>query len=148
MIDLASRIRGVLRDLSVLSETPAIRYDGDRVQGGGSKSAPPPGVRHGRRDLRDLSYAEYWGDRFRKAHGDLDKLTFFLYLAERDLADARKRPTPVDPHETPTARAARILEQYEGLSALEAAVAEGVTELWIRATRLNNDCDPETGWPK
>lgn len=91
--------------------------------------------------------AEYWGDRFTKARGDERKLTFFLYLAERDLRRAQRREEPRDPHEGLEARAQRIVDQYEGLSALEAAVAEDSTELYIRSIRLQNDRDPETGWP-
>lgn len=140
-------MRGVMRDMSLLSEAKAVRYDTDRVKGSASKSAPPPGFRVNRRDLRDLSLAEFWSARFNQAQGDLGKLEFFLYLAERDLAQAKRRVEPVDPHETAGARSARVIRQYEGLSALEAAVAEGCTERWIRVTRMEENCDPETGWP-
>lgn len=148
IIELATRIRGVLRDLSMLSGADAVHYDGDRLHGGGggSKSQPPPGVRFGRRDLRDLSLAEYWGARFQSVRGDVEKLTFFLFLAERDLHAARHRVEPVDPHERAEDRIARVLEQYEGLSATEAAVVEGTEPVWIKAIRMRNERDPETGW--
>lgn len=144
--EMARRIRGVLRDMTMLSEARGTSYDGDRVKGGGSKSAPPPGVRFGQRDLRDLSLAEYWGDRFRKAK-DRRTVEFFLYLAERDLSNALRRPETRDPHEGLETRANRICEAYEGLSALEAAVAEDSTEIYIKSIRIKNDRDSETGWP-
>lgn len=146
--NLALRIRGVLRDMTFLSESRGSRIDTDRVSGGTSKSTPPSGVRFGRRDLRDLSLAEYWSHRFNAARGNERTLEFFLYLAERDLRQAKVRIEPRDPHETLVDRAERIVTQYEGLSPLEAAVAEDSTEMYIRSTRINNEREPETGWPK
>lgn len=122
-------------------------YDGDRVSGGGSKSSPPPGMRFGRRDLRDLSLAEYWAARFVSVRGDPRRLEYFLYLAESDLRRAHARQEPRDPHEGLEARATRIMEQYEGLSPVEAAVGEDSSEVYIRALRANNGRDPDTGWP-
>lgn len=144
---LVERIRIVLRELSLLSESPAMRVDGDRVSGGGSKSKPPAGVRFGKRDLRDLSLAEYWHDRFRKARGDMETQRFFLYLAERDLAKVKRRQEPRDPHESADTREARVVELYEGLDALEAAVVEDCTEVWLRKVRIRHHRDPVTGWP-
>lgn len=145
--ELVDRIRYVLRDMSMLSESDAVRHDGDRVKGGGSKSAPPPKVRlSGHRDLRDLSLAEFWGDRFRKVRGDTHKLTYFLYLAELDLASHKRRPDFRDPHEGTEQREARVLEQYEGLTVLEACVIEGCEELWLRRVRLKHERDPDTGY--
>jgi hypothetical protein len=146
--DLAVRVRGVLRDMSMLSEVAAVSYDGDRVQGGGSKSAPPPGVRFGTRDLRDLSLAEYWAARFVSARGDAAKLEYFLYLAQQDLARARRRIEPRDPHEPKETRELRIIDQYEGLNPLEAAVAEDCSEMIIRRIRFEYGRDGETGWPE
>lgn len=146
--ELVTRIRAVLTDMMFLPEAAAVSYDGDRVKGGGSKSAPPPGVRFGRRDLRDLSLSEYWRDRFTAARGDVSKLEFFLYLAERDLKTAKVKQEVRDPHESFQDRRARIVRQYEGLSPLEAAVAEGWTEVGIRNVRLEAQVDPETGWAR
>lgn len=144
--ELVDRIRYVLRQMAVLSESDAIRYDGDRVKGGGSKSSPPPKVRLNRRDLRDLSLAEFWNDRFQKVRGDQEKLTYFLYLAELDLAHAKRRPDFRDPHEGVDARERRVVEQYEGLTTLEACVIEGCEEVWLRRVRLKHERDPDTGY--
>lgn len=144
--DLVDRIRYVLREMSMLSESPAMRYDGDRVSGGESKSAPPRGVRFGSRDLRDLSLAEFWNDRFRKVRGDTFKLTYFLYLAELDLAKAKRRHEPANPHENADVREARVIDQYQGLDALEAAVIEDCTEVWLRKIRMKHERDPDTGY--
>lgn len=145
--ELRDRWATVLREMSTISEAPAIRYDGDRVKGGGAKSAPPPGVRFNRRDMRDLSLASYWKQRFDVGRGDERKLTVFLYLAELDLQKARVRSTVRPPHETTQERSERVLRQYEGLTALEAALAEDCQENWIRRVRLNAGVSGEDGWP-
>lgn len=143
--ELVKRVRDVLRAMTVLSEAGTAKMDGDRISGSGTKSQPPKGVRFGRRDLRDLSLADYWDDRFKRAKGDVDKIHIFLYLAERDLARARRRQPIRDPHETREEREARIIDQYEGLTPIEAALAEDCTEAWIRRVRLDNGRDPGSG---
>lgn len=145
--ELRDRWAKVLREMTVISEAPAIQYDGDRVKGGGAKSAPPPGVRFGRRDLRDLSLAEYWRERYHFVRGDERKLTLFLYLAELDLQKARVRSPERNPHESIQDRMERVIGQYEGLTALEAALAEDCQQMWIRRVRMNAGRSPETGWP-
>lgn len=144
-VELVRRIQKVLRELSLLSESPAARLDGDRVSGGGSKSTPPPGVRFGGRDLRDLSLATFWLARFRSCRTDDQRMVMCL-LAERDLARAKRRQPARDPHETPAERESRVVLQYEGLSPLEAALAEDSSENWIRAIRVRRERDAETGY--
>jgi hypothetical protein len=143
-IELVRRIKDVLREMSLLSETSAVRLDSDRVSGGGNKSSPPPGVRFGGRDLRDLSLATYWLERFKSCRTDDQRLVFVL-LAERDLARARRRQPTHDPHEARDAREKRVLLQYEGLSPIEAALAEDCSESWIRKVRSAHDLDPQWG---
>lgn len=143
---LVRRIQTVLREMSVLSEVSAAPLDGDRITGGGTKSAPPPGaVFHDSRDLRDLSLAVYWDSRFKLVRGNEHKLMTFLYLAERDLARAQRRQPQADPHETREVRERRVLLAYQGMSPLEAALAEGCSESWIRKTRRSHRRDPQSG---
>jgi hypothetical protein len=146
--ELVQRIRDVLRAMSILSESSAVRLDGDRVSGGGSKSAPPPGTRFGARDLRDLSLATYWDQRFKAARGDVNRLTTLVLLAERDLARAKRRPPAKDPHESVEDRESRVLLQYEGLTPLEAALVEDCSEIWIRAVRGKHERDAQTGFSR
>ena len=143
-VAMVRRIKAVLRELSMLMESSAARLDGDRVSGGGSKSAPPPGVRFGDRDLRDLSLATYWFEKFKGARTDDQRLVFIL-LAERDLARAKRRQPTHDPHESREVRERRVLLQYEGLLPIEAALAEDCSESWIRKVRNTHDRDPQTG---
>lgn len=134
-LELVTRTRDVLREMTLLSETPAIKLDADRVSGGGSKSSPPPQVRFGRRDMRDLSLATYWRDKLVAAKGNRRAQITFLYLAELDLERARVRSPARDPHETSDAREERILTMYDGLSDMEAALAEDCSESYIRKVR-------------
>lgn len=143
---LVMRIRTVLREMSVLSEVSAAPLDTDRISGGEAKSAPPPGASLARtRDLRDLSLAAYWDSRFKLVRGDTHKLMTFLYLAERDLARAQRRQPQADPHESREAREKRVVLAYQGMSPLEAALAEGCSESWIRKTRRSHRRDPQSG---
>lgn len=136
-LELVERIRVVLRDLSLLSESSAVRMDADRVSGsGGGKSSPPRGVRFGsRRDWSDVSLASYWQDKLVSARGRRHQQLTFLYLAELDLNRAKRRAPQRDPHESKEAREARILGMYDGLSDLEAALAEDCSESYIRKVR-------------
>lgn len=136
-LELVQRIRDVLRQLTLLSESSAVKMDADRVTGGGGgKSQPPRGVRFGnRRDMRDLSMATYWRDKLVGAKGNRHRQITFLYLAELDLERAKRRPPSRDPHETPEVREKRIVDLYDGLSDMEAALAEGCSESYIRKVR-------------
>lgn len=142
-LELVERIRTVLRELSLLSEGRALSYDGDRVQGGESKSAPPPGYG---RDLRELSLAAYWHKRFAKAKGNVERLTFFLYLAELDLHRHKFGVSIRDPHESKADRQARIVEDYEGMTDVEAALAEDCDPVHIRVARYDAGRDPGDGY--
>jgi hypothetical protein len=141
--ELVRRIQKVLLDLSVLSEVGAVRLDSDRVRGSGSRSSPPPGV--GARDLRDVSLAAFWRQRFHAGYGNEGRLLVLCLLAERDLARAQRRQPGPDPHETRESRERRVLVAYEGLSPLEAALAEDCSESWIRKVRNTHERDPADG---
>lgn len=135
--ELVDRIRVVLREMTLLSEVDAVKLDSDRVSGGAaSGKSPPRGVRFGgRRDMRDLSLATYWRDKLVGARGRRHQQITFLYLAELDLERVRRRALPRDPHESKEARERRIVELYDGLSDLEAALAEDCSESYIRKVR-------------
>lgn len=144
--ELVRRIMSVLREMSLLSEINAAPLDGDRISHSASQSSAPPGaVLQGRRDLRDLSLATYWDARFKLVKGNERRLLTFLYLAERDLAAAQRRQPMADPHESRAIRERRVLLAYEGMSPLEAALAEGCSESWIRKTRRANRRDSQNG---
>lgn len=141
--DLVRRIRAVLRELSLLPEGRAISYEGDRVQGGASKSAPPPGYG---RDLRETSLYAYWHKRFADSKGQVSKLQLYVYLAERDLDRHRHGVKRRDPHEPASERQLRIVNEYEGLSDLEASIAEDCDQIIIRVARAAHERDPFDGY--
>lgn len=144
-LELVERIVGVLREMTLLSEASAAPMDADRVSGGGAgKSQPPRGVRFGRRaDMRDLSLATYWRDKLVEAKGKKRQQITFLYLAELDLERARRRAADRDPHESKEVRERRVLDLYDGLTDMEAALAEDCSESYIRKVRAAMDAAPD-----
>jgi hypothetical protein len=143
--ELVARITGCLRAMSTLSEASAARPSSGSMRPH-AKSTPPPGVVFGnRRDLRDLSLHEYWKGKFAMAKGNVAQLEVFLFLAERDLARVLRRFDGPPRHETREQREARCLEQYEGMSPLEGALAEGCSEGWFRKIRKAAGVDQATG---
>lgn len=142
MNPIEARASRLLTEMSLLSEVGAVQHGSGR--GGAARSAPPPGVRFGGRDLRDLSLATYWQARFESARSH-DQLVGFLLLAERDLARAQRRQPDARGAESREAREERIVEDYAGLSAVEAALIEGCSESAIQKARKRHGRDPQHG---
>lgn len=143
--ELVARIRGVIRAMRLLTEVGATQgSDSAHVK---PVSTPPRGaiLRGRRQDLRDLSLADYWQDKFKSAHGNVRQLEVFLFLAERDLAAVLRRPEGKRKGETPPQREERCLVQYAGLTPAEAALAEDCSEGYIRKLRKGAGLDLVSG---
>ena len=139
LLECRARAKKVLGRMSMTSEAAASRPS-QGIRATASKSSPPPGAVLGhRKDLRDLSLYDYWHERFETAWYESGKLEAFVFLAERDLRRVTHRRVVRD--ETKEAREARILNEYAGLSNLEAALIEECSESYIRKVRKDHGYD-------
>lgn len=169
--ELDRRIADVLAKLSTLSEVPAASVD--ITQAKAAERDLPAGVSERQRDpdrppSKERSLYDYYAWVFARAHTDHERRTW-LYLAETDL-NVRQHRAPFEREEYTThkdrgrvigqgladqegarnRRNRRILDWYEGLPALMAALAESahgghVSEANVRQVRIRDRRDPETG---
>lgn len=151
---LTGRRDFILARLSLVSEAPAavafeLRVDTAK---GHSEDRPPPGVRNrirpndDRPPSRDQSLYHHYRWRFERAD-DPERIRLLCYLAERDYyrrirsgGKGRRRGG-----EDTGDRNRRIVAEYEGVSATEAAVFEELSPSQIRAVRKEFGRDPSTG---
>lgn len=152
---LASRRDFILARLSLVSEaSAAVAFElrtGSAKGHAGSK--PPPDARLNgdssngdRPPPREQSLYWHYRWRFERA-GDPEKVRLLCFLAERDYyrrvrSGGRGRRSG---GEDKGDRNHRIIAEYEGVSAIEAAVFEDLSHSQIRAVRKEFGRDPETG---
>lgn len=169
------KIEAVLTDLATLSEAPASNFE-PRTSHGSSSSKVPNGVAErlnlhnvdhgeGREPSKERSLYDWWIWRFTKALSDGES-EFDLYrlalIAERDYASRRfhspdrmaLRAGQLDDRDATDggaaerAAAARVVDLYEGVSAVEVAVHEYATEAWVKKARRQLGRRPDDGRPR
>lgn len=160
-------IKGVLSRLALLAEGGVSNLD-PKTSHGSSESKIPPGVNlAGKPPSRDTSPPfEFWTWRFAEAvkDGNSDFELHRLYLcAERDywtrknFSERRKARrsgelTDNDVRDGGLAEreaAKRIVEEYEGIPAVEVAyLYEDTSEHWIKKARREHKRDPHDGSPR
>jgi hypothetical protein len=142
------RRRRVLAKMQLLSESPGasiVVTHGLRTK---KTSKPPSGVRlndEQREGAPDKNRSLFDHYRWRFAHApSYDAQLLLCALAERDYLEAargNRRPTAEDKLE----RDRRILREYEGVRALEAAVLERVSESHVQKLRRGELRDAKYG---
>lgn len=159
-LDLHREVRRLFAEMALVSEAPAARLDGD----GSSRGRPQGGAPVGPAE----SMLDRWAARFAGVL-DEDRLRVLLHLARRELLSVRKsKPVMLsrnpdtgevqrdarsgDPlREDSWQRDERIVDWYEGVPAVEAALLESTigacSAANIRRVRAANDRHRETGRP-
>lgn len=125
---LERRIRRILGKMAMLAEGGTSRLEKGKPKQAKATSREP-------RCAHDGLYYLY-SSKFEKARGYRAR-SLVCFAAERDYRLYTNASTPEDTH----ARNVRILEDYQGVPALEAAVLEGVSETHMRRLRQQNGMD-------
>jgi hypothetical protein len=148
---LEIRRRSVLDSLQLLSESPGASFVTTLKYAPKKEGTPPPGARHDRSDNPDAppeknrSLFDHYAFRFDRADTSREKW-LLCCLAERDLDHhVRGNRRTLEGKEE---RDARILSEYAGLDATEAAIFEGVGERHVRQLRSAKGRDPVLGHPR
>lgn len=167
---LEHMIRDILGKLELLADGKTQNLDPDKVMQGHAESSPPgkisltPSYVEPKKDK--VSLFEWYRWQFERHRGDERRLRGLIELARDDYEDFRFRADALievrrgreednDPHDggaAERAHAARVVDWYEGRSALYVAYRESqmgavVTEAWVRKARSNHRRDPEDGRP-
>ena len=161
---LHEEIREVLVRLSTLSEAPASNFE-PRTSQSAPGSIVPMGAslrRDGRRPPpKDRSLFDWYVWQFQDAAEEPQRLLSLYLLAEREYQerrfhDARRvglrkgaltENDVQDGGAAERAAAERVIDWYEGLSALEVAINERTTEVWVKKARRQNGRNPDDGRP-
>lgn len=151
---LEKRINAILTKLQLLSEADSASIVAN--DGGNKKpdSSPPPGARPDRAadqpPPKDRSLFEWYSWHFSQATDD-SRRRLLCYLAERDYANYhQRRPQPrgkTGP-EDESQSMKRIVEWYEGVSALEVAVLEGTSLQHVQKARRVHKRQANNGLPQ
>ncbi|MGI8439995.1 MAG: hypothetical protein ACR2NV_07340 [Thermoleophilaceae bacterium] len=145
---LEIRQRSVLAEMQFLSESPGASFVTTQKRAPKKEGTPPSGARHDRSDNPDAppeknrSLYDHYAFRFARADTTRKK-RLLCWLAERDLDHhVRGNRRTLEGKEE---RDARILSEYAGLDATEAAIFEGVGERHVRQLRSAKGRDPALG---
>ena len=141
---LVTRRNRILARLQLISESPAVRLDRPRVSGSRAGSKPPPEAdpeREGPPDINRSLYDHFlWHFRHAK---DPEHVRRLCSIAEARYHE-HVRGNRQDAREKPEDRTRRILRDYEGWPAFDAALVEGCTEKHIRT--LRKQAGRDQGW--
>jgi hypothetical protein len=159
-LTLEEEIRDVLAKLSTLSEAPAGNLEA-QIARSSPDSAAPEGttIRHlSDRHLRDRSIHDWYRTQFERHANNPRRLLSLCLLAKREYLERTDRAASEqtaqkgsilaysqDGSAVEGIAAKRVIEWYEGVDALDVAIVEDQTEMWVRKVRKQHDRRADDG---
>lgn len=160
---LEQKIRDVLGRLEALSEAPAGNLEA-HIGRSAPDSAVPGGVTLrvlGDERERSRSLHDWYRTQFERAVGNPSRLLSLYLAAEREYL---RRVDPTIHNQTAekgsilaysqdgatveSLAGEQMIQEFEGVHALDVAVIEGKTEAWVRKVREQHGRNPEDGRPR
>lgn len=157
---IEQKIADVLAKLSTLSEAPAGNLEAQIARSAPESSAPMGATESelSDRSLRDRSLYDWYRLQFERHAGNSQRLLSLCLLGEREYLERVNRIAHEQTAEkgsiiaysqdgaaVEAIHALRVIEWYEGVAAIDVAVAEGETEVWVRKIRTQQGRYPGDG---
>jgi hypothetical protein len=159
-LTLEQKICDVLARLSTLSEAPAGNLEAQIARSSPDSAAPGEAtIRYlSDRQRRDRSIHDWYRTQFERHAGSPRRLLSLYLLAEREYLERTDRQASEqtaqkgsilafsqDGTAVEGIAAKRVIEWYEGVDALDVALVEDQTEMWVRKVRKQHDRRPDDG---
>jgi hypothetical protein len=162
-LTLEQKIRDVLARLSTLSEAPAGDLEEQIAHSSPVSAAPGDATLRdlSERALRDRSLHDWYRDQFALNASDAERLLSLYLAAEREyfrrtIPELHRRTAEKgsilaysqDGAAVESIAAKQMIEEFEGVHALDVAIIEGKTEAWVIKVRKQHDRRPDDGRPR